>query len=294
MRKFDARKFIFLLVPRISGGLSNADFPGFHLMPIDASNRPSPGITNDFPHTEVCAIEALSQGATLSGLPFGRANPDLRTPVKGEAAMKLLVLGATGGIGKEIVRQAADRDHTVTAFVRAPERLKSIGARFGVIQGDPLSSTELARAIEKHDAILSGFGPRVPIAKTDSTLLHRFGVALSDAMRKVGIRRAVIVSTAFLFKDAIIPPANLVGRLFFPNIVSDAAEMESFFEKSTLDWTFVRPPRLTNRPRRGRYRVREGHLPGFGFTISRADVAAFMIKTVENHAFVRKVVGVSN
>ena len=208
--------------------------------------------------------------------------------------MKLLVLGATGGIGLEIMRQAAERGHKMTAFVRAPERLKSIGARFGVIQGDPLSSAELARAIEDHDAILSGFGPRVPIAKTDSTLLHRFGVALSDAMEKVGIRRAIIVSTAFLFKDSIIPPTNLVGKLFFPNMVADATEMESFFQKSGLDWTLVRPPRLTNGRRRGRYRVREGHLPGFGFTISRADVAAFMIRTAENRTFIRKVVGISN
>ena len=208
--------------------------------------------------------------------------------------MKLLVLGATGGIGLEIVRQAAERGHRVTAFVRAPERLKTIGERFGVIQGDPLNSAELACAIEDQDAILSGFGPRVPIAKTDSTLLHRFGVALSEAMEKVGIGRAVIVSTAFLFKDSIVPPTNLVGRLFFPSMVADATEMESFFQRSGLDWTMVRPPRLTNGRRRGRYRVREGHLPGFGFTISRADVAAFMIRTAENRAFIRKVVGISN
>jgi putative NADH-flavin reductase len=208
--------------------------------------------------------------------------------------MKMLVLGATGGIGQEIVRQAADRGHMVTAFVRAPERLKAIASRFGVIQGDPLNSAELARAVEGQDAVLSGFGPRVPITKTDSTLLHRFGVALSDAMEKVGLRRAVIISTAFLFKDSVIPPTNLVGRLFFPDMVADATEMESFIQGSGLDWTLVRPPRLTNRPRRNRYRVREGHLPSLGFTISRADVAAFMIRTAENRAFIRKVVGISN
>ncbi|HEV7966659.1 MAG TPA: SDR family oxidoreductase [Candidatus Acidoferrales bacterium] len=207
--------------------------------------------------------------------------------------MKMLVLGATGGIGLEMVRQAVERNHKVTAFVRAPEKLKSIAARFGVIQGDPLDSAELARAMEDHDAVLSGFGPRVPMAKTDATLLHRFGVALSDAMQTVGIRRAIIVSTAFLFKDSLIPPTNLVGRLFFRDRVADATEMESFIQKSRLDWTLVRPPRLTDRPRSGRYRVREGHLPGFGFTISRADVAAFMIKTAENRAFIQKVVGIS-
>ena len=91
-----------------------------------------------------------------------------------------------------------------------------------------------------------------------------------------------------------MPPANLVGRLFFPRMVMDAAEMENILQKSGLDWTIVRPPRLTNRPLTGKYRVQEGHLPGFGFTISRADVADFMIKTAENRAFIGKVVGTSN
>ena len=208
--------------------------------------------------------------------------------------MKLLVLGATGGVGQEIVRQAIERGHHVTAFVRSPDALKPYSDRIAVIKGDPLNSAELGRIIHGHDAILSGLGPRVPLRKEDANLHHRFALALSDAMRQDGVRRAVIISTAFLFKDSIIPPTNLVGRLFFPDVVADAAEMESIFQKSEFDWTLVRPPRLTNRAQRGRYRVREGHLPGFGFTISRGDVAAFMIKTAENRAFIRKVVGVSN
>ena len=57
---------------------------------------------------------------------------------------------------------------------------------------------------------------------------------------------------------------------------------------------FDRPPELTNKPYTGRYRVREGHLPRFGFTISRADVADFMLKAVENHVSSRKIVGVCN
>lgn len=208
--------------------------------------------------------------------------------------MKLIVLGATGGVGREIVTQALDRRHKLTAFVRAPERLKEFGDRIEIAQGDLLSAPELARVISGHDAVLSTFGPRVPLSKSDWNLLHRFGVALSDAMQSDGTRRAVIISTAFLFKDSILPPANLVGRLFFRQMVEDAGEMESIIQKSGLDWTLVRPPRLTDRPKRGRFRVREGHLPGFGFTISRADVAAFMLKTAENGAFVRKIVGVSN
>ena len=208
--------------------------------------------------------------------------------------MKLLVLGATGGVGQAIVRQAIEGRHNVTAFVRSPDALKPFDDRITIIRGNPLNSAELRRVIEGHDAILSGLGPRVPLKKEDADLHHRFGLALSEAMLQDGVRRAVIISTAFLFKDSIIPPTNLVGRLFFPDVVTDAAEMESIIQKSGLDWTLVRPPRLTNGARRGRYRVREGHLPGFGFTISRADVASFMLKTAENHAFIRKVVGISN
>jgi putative NADH-flavin reductase len=208
--------------------------------------------------------------------------------------MKLLVLGATGGTGLEIVSQAIEREHSVTAFVRAPDPLKRFGDRITVIRGNVLNSSELQRVLEGHDAVLSGFGPRLPVSKADATLLQRFAVALTSGMFQAGVRRVVVESTAFLFKDSIIPPTNLFGRLFFPDIVRDAGEMENVFRKSGLDWTMVRPPRLTDKPRTGKYRVLEGHLPRFGFAISRADVADFMIKVGENGASVGKIVGVSN
>jgi putative NADH-flavin reductase len=94
--------------------------------------------------------------------------------------------------------------------------------------------------------------------------------------------------------EIVVPPAYLFGRLFFPDLVADASGMELVITKSGLDWTIVRPPKLTDKPRTGRYRVRKGHLPGFGFTISRPDVADFMVKAVEQDAAVGKIVGVSN
>ncbi len=113
-------------------------------------------------------------------------------------------------------------------------------------------------------------------------------------MLQSSIRRVVIVSVAFLFKDMIIPPAYLVGRLFFAHHVADASAMEDIVKKSGLDGTIVRPPQLTDKPRTGAYRVREGHLPRFGFTISRADGADYMIKAVENCSSINKIVGVCN
>jgi putative NADH-flavin reductase len=208
--------------------------------------------------------------------------------------MKVVVLGATGGLGLEIVRQAIEHGDSVTAFVRSPERLKPFQSRISVVQGNVVNSVELARAIEGHDAVLSGFGPRVPIAKSDANLLRDFAVALTTAMQHAGVRRVVVVSTAFLFRDSIIPPTYLFGRLFFPGIVTDAQGMERTIRESELDWTIVRPPQLTDKGRSAKYRVREGHLPRFGFNISRADVADCFMKAMEDQTCVHKIIGASN
>ena len=208
--------------------------------------------------------------------------------------MKLLVLGATGGTGLEIVRQSIERGHLLTALVRSADRLHPFRDRITVKQGELLDSSELERAIRGQDAVLSGFGPRVPVSKADATLLQRFAGALTKAMLLAGVKRVVVESVALLFKDAIVPPAYLLGRLFFPRTVADASAMERVFGESDLDWTMVRPPELTDLPYTGKYRVRKDHLPRFGFKISRADVADFMIKAVEGHSWIREVVGVCN
>jgi len=207
--------------------------------------------------------------------------------------LKLVVLGATGATGLEVVRQATERGHSVTAFVREPDRLGAVKKRIAVKKGDLLNSAQLVQAIEGHDAVISAFGPRLPVTKADAHLLQQFAAALTTAMENTKVRRVVIESVAFLFKDAIIPPAYLLGRLLFPSIVADSAAMERTFYRTGLDWTMVRPPELTNKPYTGKYRVREGHLPRFGFKISRSDVADFMIKSVENPFTSRKIFGVS-
>ena len=112
-------------------------------------------------------------------------------------------------------------------------------------------------------------------------------------MRKGGVRRMQIVSSAFLFRDL-----NLFGRLLkttlFRQLVPDMAGMESEVRQGDLDWTIVRPPRLTSGPARHSYRVADGNLPKGGFLISREDVADFMIDEAENAAHLRQIVGVAN
>src|SRR5882757_5363378 len=102
--------------------------------------------------------------------------------------MKLVVLGATGGTGLEIVHKAVERGHSVTAFVRSPDRLRPLRDRITIVRGDLLNSLELERVIQGHDAVVSGFGPRVPVSKADTNLLHHFAITLTRAMLRAEVR----------------------------------------------------------------------------------------------------------
>src|SRR5882724_8043804 len=115
-------------------------------------------------------------------------------PAGTRGSMNLVVLGATGSTGLEIVRQAIEHGHSVTAFVRSPERLKPFRDRIIVKQGNLLNSAELERVIKGHDAVLSGFGPRAPVSKDDANLLRQFAAALASAMLHAGVRRVVVES----------------------------------------------------------------------------------------------------
>src|SRR6201984_3954469 len=84
-----------------------------------------------------------------------------------QPSLKLVVLGATGGTGLELVKQALGRGHVVTALVRSPDRLKEFRDRIIVKKGDLLNTGELEQVIQGHDAVLSGFGPRVPVSKAE-------------------------------------------------------------------------------------------------------------------------------
>src|SRR5215475_4344521 len=124
-------------------------------------------------------------------------NRNANGPAQGPQSLKVIVLGATGGTGLELVKQAVQRGHFVTAFVRSPERLKDFQDRITVRQGDLLNSVSLEQAIQGQDAIVSGFGPRVPVAKADANLLERFARSLTRAMSVVGFSGAHVDPLSF-------------------------------------------------------------------------------------------------
>lgn len=207
--------------------------------------------------------------------------------------MKVLVLGATGGTGLQMVKRALYSGHEVTALIRNASALQEYKGQITITTGDPLDQPQLRTALQEQDAVLSGLGPRVPVAKSDAHLLRTFATSLTAAMEQSAVRRLVIISSAFLFKDALVPPAYLLGKLMFPSVVKDTTDLEQIVQGSNTDWTIVRPPQLTDQSFTGKYRERIGHLPFAGFKISRADVADYFIKALNLETVVHKVVGIS-
>jgi putative NADH-flavin reductase len=206
--------------------------------------------------------------------------------------MRLLILGATGGTGHALIPQALERGHEVTAFVRSPGKLGALADRVTVRQGDPLRAAELEAVLPGHDAVLSALGPPGP---GPTTILRDGATSTVEAMRAAGPRRLIVVSAAVLFEDLGVL-GTLLRRTLLKNVAADSAEMERVVMGSGLDWTIARPPRLTNGAVTGRYRVENEHLPERSAlaSISRADVAHFLLSELERGAHIHHIVGITN
>ncbi|QNI36687.1 NAD(P)-dependent oxidoreductase [Edaphobacter albus] len=204
--------------------------------------------------------------------------------------MRLIILGATGGIGRLLLPLALDQGHQVTAFVRSPQKITQTNPNLRVIGGDLFDSQQMAEAVRGSDVVLSAFGP-VVLRPTHQR--RDFGRGLVEALRAARVQRFIHVSSAFVFNDGGLV-VKLIANTLFRNVTVDHRDSEKEMAQSDLAWTILRPPRLTNDPATNRFRVASGHLPKNGFTISRADVATFMIEEAIAPRYVRQVVGLSN
>lgn len=204
--------------------------------------------------------------------------------------MHIAILGATGGIGRILVHSALEQGHDVTAYVRSPEKITRRDPRLRVVGGDLFNAAEMAAAIRGADAILSAFGP-VVLRPTHQR--RDFGRTLVEALHAASVDRFIHVSSAFLFRDGG-PLIKVMANTLFYNVTADGRDSEKEMSQPDLRWTIVRPPRLTDGPLSGRARIVAGHLPRGGFTVSRADVAAFMLQEAVAPQFIRQVVGISD
>ncbi|EYT84544.1 MULTISPECIES: NAD(P)-dependent oxidoreductase [unclassified Streptomyces] len=209
--------------------------------------------------------------------------------------MNLTVFGATGGIGREIVRQALDAGHRVTAVVRDPDRLTVTGDRLEVVRSALVDPEAVRPAVAGRDAVLSGLGAR---SRKDAGVAARLTRTVLRAMEAEGTRRLLVVSAGpvgpgpegdgFLDRTA----RSLVSAVL-KDVYADLREMEAELARSATDWTVVRPPRLQDKPLTGTYRTVTGGFPPHGRFIARADVAHAMLSLTDDPAAVKQGVGVA-
>ena len=185
--------------------------------------------------------------------------------------MKVLVLGASGKTGAEVVRQGMAAGHEMTAFVRDPSRLKASSPQLVVKVGDARKVADVARALEGQEAVISTLGSN----KAADALIARSTEALLEATGKTGLRRVVMLSVARNYKPTLF--IRLMARVM-AGVVADRWAGEDSLKNSNLDWTIVYAAKLTDGPRTGRVRiVGTGETVTFRSTISRADVAEFLL-----------------
>ena len=209
--------------------------------------------------------------------------------------MRLLVLGATGGTGLEVLRQGLAQGHDVTAFVRNPAKLPVADARLHVVAGAlPADRAPLEAALSGHDAVVCSLGVRNAF-KSGGLIANAMRV-LVPAMERARARRLLLVSANGVgetyARSPLVP--RIMYRLLLGDIFADKAAGEAIVRASSLEWTIAYPVLLTDGPRTGQYRAGEAlELRGMP-KISRADVADFLLRELAGRAFVRKGVVLSN
>lgn len=203
------------------------------------------------------------------------------------ASRKILVLGATGGTGRSLVEQAVGAGFSVTALVRSPDKLPPGTVR--VVTGDlTTDSAALHAAVSGQDAVISTLG--VGQSFKSGHLISQSAPVIVAAMREHGVRRLVFTSAFGVGPTRRDTP--MLPRVFIATLLRDVYKDKQAGEQailtSDLDWTIVYPVGLTNGPRTGRYQVGERlSLKGFP-RISRADVAEFLLRQVEDRSYIRK------
>jgi uncharacterized protein YbjT (DUF2867 family) len=201
--------------------------------------------------------------------------------------MRLLVFGASGRTGSELVRLANSRSHTVTAFTR-PGSVVDSSTVARVVVGDPTSAVDVAAALKDQEAVISCLGQR---SNSDATLMRTASLAVVKAMQSSPVKRYIVVSQGLLFPDK--NPVIGLLRLVLSKHVADSAAMEEIVRSSPCDWTIVRPPRLLQSSRVRGYRACIDARPRGPASMPRIDLAAYLLDSAQSREHVRTVVGVT-
>jgi putative NADH-flavin reductase len=210
--------------------------------------------------------------------------------------MKLYIIGGTGKTGRELIKQALEQGHTVTALVRNPKRLKITNPNLTFIKGNVLDLQSFDSSINGHDAVLSALGHKRFIIKTN--ILSEGTKNIITAMQEQNVKRFICI-TSLGINDSRFKLGLYYTLFTIPFILLfyflDKSKQERIIFKSDLDWTIIRPGQLTN----GKKRLKYQHGLNVGNyiitkMISRADVADFMIKQLTDKTYIRMTPGITN
>ena len=208
---------------------------------------------------------------------------------------KVMVLGANGGIGRQAVEMALAQGHSVTAILRTPSNITLIHPNLIIVKGDIMKPETWEKYLENKDVVISAIGAT---SRKETTLYSQGAGNLLNAMKKTGANRVFFISASGL---EVNPSHSLFIRLvttyvlqrLLKNMYADLNKMEQLIKESDLNWTILRPPRLTNRPFTGRYRFAINSFLKAGLSISRADLAHFMMVNATNNSIYKKTVEVA-
>jgi putative NADH-flavin reductase len=220
--------------------------------------------------------------------------------------MKLTIIAATGGVGRELPEQAVAAGHDITAVIRNPAKLSR---QIHTVTADLTAPdpAALESAVAGADAVLSGLGPH---SNADAGIASQGTQAIVAAMKTTGVRRIVAVSAAPVGTTPTpgrpSPPKHDPGdgffvrhlgsrfaRTVFGKVYADLAQMEDILAGSGLDWTAVRPPRLTGKPLTGTYRTAYGQNLRGGTSVPRADVARLMLRLLGQPQTIHQAIGIA-
>lgn len=208
--------------------------------------------------------------------------------------MNLAVFGASGGTGQEIIKQALEQGHEVTAFVRDPTKLQIKDSRLHIIEGDALKDQPaVAMAIAGKDAIICALG--VANSLKSAGLIAGGMAAIVPAARNHDVRRLILISAFGVGESSRNAPLvpRLMYRLLLGDIYRDKNAGEDIVKTSGLNWTIIHPVMLTTGPKTGTYRSGE-RLELHGIPkVSRADVAHFALAQLADKTFLRTTAVIS-
>jgi putative NADH-flavin reductase len=203
--------------------------------------------------------------------------------------MNILIVGATRGIGRQLLEQALTSGHTVTALVRNLQRLATQHKRLRIIKGDILDSNSVALAMAGQEAVCCTIGVKAPWPRV--TVFSEGTKNLLQAMKLTGVKRLICV-TGIGAGDSRGHGGFLYDCVFYPfmlrPIYADKDRQESLIKASEVDWTIVRPGFLTNGPLTKNYRMLTDLTGVTAGRISRADIAHFILNEIESKQYLRQ------